>query len=115
MTIGWATADKFMRFRDRAREFGLDVAKPKLNYGNLDVLALVPYQDRLPIFSRDAELFIGNLTEAENWLAGMEWARNYHLMIKATNKNKIERCEQHIRNEFLIKELQKIDKDKDCL
>ena len=110
MTIGWATADKFMRFRDRAREFGLDVAKPKHNYANQDVFALIPYQDKLPLFSRDAEVFIGNLTEAENWLAGMEWARNYHFMIKATNQKKIDRCEQNIRNDFLLMELKKLDK-----
>jgi len=115
MTIGWRTADRFMRFRDRARDFGLEVAKPKHHHTNHDVFALVPYQDRLPIYCRDAEIFIGNLTEAENWLAGMEWARNYHLMIRATNKNKIDRCEQNIRNEFLLKELGKIEKDNDCL
>jgi hypothetical protein len=110
MSIGWATLDRFMRFRERAREFGLDVAKSKHHYRDQEVFALIPYQDKLPIFSRDAEIFIGNLTEAENWLAGMEWARNYHLMIKATNRKKIDRCEQNIRNDNLLTELAKIDK-----
>lgn len=81
--IGWNTQDQFERFVFRARQFGLDVAKPRYQYFNkLDCFALVPFQDCLPVYSRDAELFIGNLTQAESWLTGMEWARNYYIRQK---------------------------------
>lgn len=82
--ISWSTQDQFERFIQRARQFGLDVAKPKYHYfSRLDCFALVPFKDCLPVYTRDAELFVGNLSQAESWLAGMEWARNYYLRKKA--------------------------------
>ena len=66
--------------------------------------ALIPLDaDALPVYSRDVELFVGNLDQIEIWLRGVEWARNYYRLINATTDKVIQRKEQDLRNKNLIK------------
>jgi hypothetical protein len=62
--------------------------------------------DALPIYTRDAQLFSGTVEGAENWMQGVEWARNYDCMViaKDTNKKR-ERKEQDERNRILLRTL----------
>jgi hypothetical protein len=64
-----------------------------------DVVALMPKDDSLPIYSRDAELFVGTIEQLEVWLQGLEWAREYDRMLIGNSLVKRrERKEQDYRN-----------------
>ena len=72
-----------------------------------DVLALKPRDDCLPIYSRDAELFIGTLEDLERWIEGFQFARKYESMIMGTRHDaKRDRREQDYRNEVLLKRIE---------
>lgn len=70
-----------------------------------DIVAIKPKDvESLPPYSRDAELFIGTLTDLERWLEGIEWARKYDRMLFGIKHDeKRVRKEQDFRNEVLVK------------
>jgi len=71
-----------------------------------DTVALKPKDaDSLPIYSRDAEVFVGSLTDLQYWLRGGEWSRDYDRMMKVTDDKKRARKEQDLRNRQLAKTL----------
>lgn len=69
-----------------------------------DVVGVVPKDhESLPIFSRDAELFVGTLDALESWIEGVKWARNYDRMLFGKNNDaKRRRKEQDYRNQQLV-------------
>jgi hypothetical protein len=74
------------------------------DYGN--VVALFPKEDSLPIYSRDAELFVGTIEELEVWLRGVNWAREYDRMLMGkAAESKRERKEQDYRNKELLNKI----------
>jgi hypothetical protein len=44
--------------------------------------------DSLPIYTRDAELFTGSLEQLRIWLQGVQWAREYDMMLKLSDEKK---------------------------
>ena len=75
-----------------------------------DTVALKPKDaDSLPIYSRDAEVFVGSLTDLQYWLRGVEWAREYDRMIKVSDDKKRARKEQDLRNRQLVKTLKTLE------
>lgn len=69
-----------------------------------DVVAVKPREDCLPIYSRDAEVFVGTLDALEYWIMGIEWARKYDRMLfDSKNDLKRTRKEQDYRNKRLLK------------
>jgi hypothetical protein len=44
--------------------------------------------DSLPIYTRDAELFTGTLEQLRIWLQGVQWAREYDMMLKLSDEKK---------------------------
>jgi hypothetical protein len=70
-----------------------------------DVIAIKPKdQDSLPIYSRDAELFVGTFDQLEIWLQGLIWARDYDRMVFGSkHESNRERKEQDVRNKKLVK------------
>lgn len=61
-------------------------------------------QDSLPIYARDAELFVGTLNDLGQWIKGIRWAREYDAMLFGRSHNqKRERKEQDWRNEQLLR------------
>lgn len=72
------------------------------DYG--DVVAIKPKDaDSLPVYSRDAELFVGTLEALEYWLQGVEWARKYDSMLFGQrHEGKRLRKEQDYRNSQLV-------------
>lgn len=88
---GYATYTRWQRFEARAKTFGFRVGKPAHHWQNSgvpDYIALYPDADHLPIYSRDAELFVGTFSDAEHWLAGWERAMAYDDMLRLTNTKK---------------------------
>ena len=58
--------------------------------------------DALPIYTRDAELFVGSIERLEDWLAGVRWARDYDRMCKISDDEKRSKAEQKERNRQLM-------------
>ena len=72
-------------------------------------LALFPKDDgSLPVYNRDAELFIGTIEELEIWLRGVKWARDYDMLVRLSTTVKRERKEQDCRNRELANILKQV-------
>ena len=87
VAIGMNMIERIDRVRDMAEFFGFRLGRrPHSGFGDseLDVIALYPMDDRLPTYSRDACLFTGSLSDVENFLDGIQWARKYDNLIGAT-------------------------------
>lgn len=102
---GWNTIQRIKRVEQAVDELGFKFSKSKHSDWTEDhgALGLVPKdQDALPIYSRDAELFVGSLERLEDWLAGVKWARDYDMMLRLSNDTKRARKEQDTRNKNLL-------------
>ena len=105
---GWNTIQRIRRIEQQVDELGFKFNKAKHTDWSEDhgALSLVPKdQDALPIYSRDAELFVGSLERLEDWLAGVRWAREYDMMLKLTDEVKRTKAEQKERNRQLMRTL----------
>lgn len=102
---GWNTIQRIRRIEQQVDELGFKFNKAKHTDWSEDhgALSLVPKdQDSLPIYSRDAELFVGSLERLEDWLAGVKWARDYDTMLRVSDDSKRDRKEQDVRNKSLL-------------
>lgn len=81
-----------------------------------DVVALKPKADCLPIYSRDAELFVGTIEGLERWIQGFHFARKYDSLLLG-NKHDVlrQRKEQDYRNKVLLKQIKGEDKEYESL
>ena len=104
---GYRTILMLKRFEQEVDELGLRIGHVKYNYSqDTDKISLMPKDDEaLPIFSRDAEIFVGTVEQAQEWMRGVKWARNYDRMLKVSDDNKRAKREQHERNRLLIEKL----------
>jgi len=103
---GWNTIQRIRNLEEKIDLLGFKFAKSK--HGDWTdahgALSLVPKDsDSLPIYSRDAELFVGSLERLEDWLAGVRWAREYDMMLRLSDDKKRKRKEQDERNRILLK------------
>jgi hypothetical protein len=102
---GWNTIQRLRRIEEQIDTLGFKFSKSKHTDWSEDhgSLSLVPKDhDALPIYSRDAELFVGSLERLEDWLAGVKWARDYDMMLRLSNDTKRARKEQDERNKKLL-------------
>jgi hypothetical protein len=78
-----------------------------------DVVAVFPKDaDALPVYSRDAQLFVGSIESLRSWIQGIEWAREYDRMtIGKANDTRRAKREQDWRNEHLVRILKSDDKE----
>ena len=105
---GWNTIQSIKRIEEEIDLIGFKFSKSKHSDWTEDhgALSLVPKDaDSLPIYSRDAELFVGSLERLEDWLAGVQWARDYDRMCKISSDNTRTAAEQKERNRQLIRTL----------
>jgi hypothetical protein len=94
---GYNTVLKIRRLEEQVDKLGFRMAHTK--HGNYrqefgDVVALFPKDHALPIYSRDAEMFVGTLDQLEVWLRGLAWAREYDRMLRMTDDKRRTRYEQ---------------------
>ncbi len=112
---GYQTILRIRRLEEEVDKLGMRMGNPK--HGNYrqefgDVVALFPKDDAFPIYSRDAELFVGTLEEMEVWLRGFQKASEYHRMLIGRNfEDKVKRKEQDYRNQLLMKKIADSDKE----
>jgi hypothetical protein len=102
---GWNTIQRMKRVEQAVDELGFKFSKSKHSDWTEDhgALSLVPKDsEALPIYSRDAELFVGSLERLEDWLAGVKWARDYDMMLRLSSDTKRARKEQDERNKKLL-------------
>ena len=105
---GWNTIERIRRIEEQVDKLGFKFAKSKHSDWTNDhgALSLVPKDpDALPIYSRDAELFIGSVERLEDWMAGVQWARDYDMMLKLSDEKKRAASEQKERNRQLMRTL----------
>ena len=105
---GWNTIQRLRRIEEQISYLGFKFSKSKHTDWTDDhgSLSLMPKDvDALPMYSRDAELFVGSLERLEDWLAGVEWARNYDRMCKISDDEKRFKAEQKQRNRNLMQSI----------
>jgi hypothetical protein len=104
---GFEAVLKIRRLERECDELGLVMCHSKYGGGQYghNVLALKPKnEESLPVYSRDAEVFLGTIAELEVWLRGIQWSRQYDRMVFGTKHDKTrERKEQDERNRQLMK------------
>jgi hypothetical protein len=102
---GWNTIQRIRRIEEQIDLLGFKFSKGKHSDWSEDhgALSLVPKDhEALPIYNRDAELFVGSLERLEDWLAGVKWARDYDTMLRVSDDSKRARKEQDVRNKSLL-------------
>jgi hypothetical protein len=104
---GYNNILKVRRFEERVHGLGLRIGYPRYRNRETDgdMLSLMPQDHEWPIYSRDAEMFVGTIDSAAAWLDGLEFARNYDDMIKVGSRARRERKEQDYRNRELLQML----------
>ena len=105
---GWNAIQRIKRIEEQIDKLGFKFAKSKHSDWTEDhgALSLVPKDhNALPMYSRDAELFVGSLEMLETWLHGVEWARQYDRMCKISSDEKRAAAEQKERNRQLLRTL----------
>ena len=105
---GWNTIERVRRLEEIVDALGFKFAKSKHSEWNSDhgSLCLKPKDpDALPIYNRDAELYVGSVEGLETWLHGVRWAREYDMMLKLSNDEKRATAEQKERNRQLMRTL----------
>ena len=96
VAIGMNMIERIDHVRELADFFGFRLGRrPHSGFGDsaIDPIALYPKDRCLPTYSRDACLFAGSLSDVENFLDGIRWARNYDNMIGATSDKRREQYE----------------------
>jgi hypothetical protein len=96
VAVGIDMIERIDRVRELAEFFGFRLGRRQhhaFTDSGTDVIALYPKDNRLPVYSRDAYLFVGSLSEVENFLDGIQWARKYDNLIGAMSDKRREQFE----------------------
>ena len=104
MATSWSKLQQIKRVVANANRLGFDLTAGRDTWqdqgGNL--IYLVPLDDKLPHYSRGAEIYQGTIEDISIWLDGLKWAREYDEMLKlSTDKKRAER-ENVERNKQLM-------------
>lgn len=104
---GWNQIQQVRKLEERADKLGLKFTAYKHDDRYGENVALIPKDsDALPIYSRDAVMFVGTLEGAAYWMQGVMWARDYDSMVIDKKMDaKRARKEQDERNRQLMKML----------
>jgi len=104
---GWNQIQQVRKLEERADKLGLKFTAYKHDDRYGENVVLIPKdRDALPIYTRDADVFVGTLEGAAYWMQGVEWAREYDRMVIDRKMDaKRARKEQDERNLQLMKML----------
>ena len=105
MATSWSKLQQIKRVEDLATSLGFELTAGRDTWqrdgGNL--IYLVPLDDKLPHYSRGAEIYCGTIEDIDTWLKGIEWARTYDMMLRISSDKKRDEREQVERNRQLMK------------
>jgi hypothetical protein len=107
---GYKTILKISNLEKECDDLGFILRAPKYEYrgtGARDAVAVGIKANALPLYARDAELFVGTLEELDIWLNGVRWSRSYYKMLGLVDDKKIARKEQDVRNKQIVNTLTK--------
>jgi hypothetical protein len=109
---GWNTIKNLRDIEARADLLGMKFAPYKYDDHHGASIALMPKDiDSLPIYTREAVLFAGSIEDADQWMHGILWARDYDRMtVDKKLDDKRVRKEQDMRNRQLIEIIKNSDK-----
>jgi hypothetical protein len=91
--VGYATYLKFQRIEEQANKLGFRLAYSKYGDTHGEFVALTPLDDKLPPFSRDAELWCGTFDNLEAFLIGWEKSQFYDSILRMTDSNRRKKFE----------------------
>lgn len=103
MVAGWQLLKNFRDVEARANKIGLKFGPSKFSGMEFDTIALVPFNEHLPIYNREAEVFTGSLQDIDKWLQGITWARNYDDLMKVSNDDKRQTAERKYQQRELLR------------
>jgi len=108
---GYTTYRRWQRIEEQAMIAGFRIDKPRHGWNEqaYDMVALYPADDALPVYSRDAELFVGTFSDVEIFLAGWSRAQQYDHFLRMTDdkrRSKFEDAERARQAERKKKEEQ---------
>ncbi len=76
--VGMNMIERIDSVRAVVDRLGFRMGNPPHHFSDdIDAIALYPKDNCLPIYNRDAVLFTGNLSDLEQWIKGVDWARQY--------------------------------------
>lgn len=97
---GYQAVLQMRRLEQEANQLGFMFSHPKSRWSSdsIDQVALKPLNDEaVPVYSRDAEVFVGTLDQLGVWLRGVEWARNYDMLLRVSDEKKRHTKENQVR------------------
>lgn len=105
---GWNTIQEVRRIEKQVTELGFKFSGPKHaghwnDKGYQDIVSLIPADDSLPVYNREAEIFTGTLEQVRTWLQGVQWARDYDMLNRLSDDKKRATAEQKVRNQQLMR------------
>jgi hypothetical protein len=112
MVAGWQLLKSFRDVEERANKIGLKFAPSKYSGMEFDTIALMPLDEHLPVYNREAEIFQGTLQDIDKWLRGVEWARNYDDIMKVSTHDKRQTAESKYQQRELLKVIREGEKSK---
>ena len=93
--VGINMIERIDRVRDLVDRLGFRIGhSPYHAIEDNDSLSLYAKADCLPIYARDAVLFTGTLADLEQWLSGVQWARQYDAYVNACSDKRRGQAEQ---------------------
>jgi hypothetical protein len=114
MSTNWNTVQLIRNVEAGANSMGFELAPGRDTWGSNSgtLIYVVPLDDKLPHYSRGAEIFQGTIEDISIWLKGIRHAREYDEMIKLSNNTKrIEREQIECNRQLMqmVKTGKKID------
>ena len=107
--MDWYDIQKLETLQTNLKKLGYVMRQSKYSNSGEYLIGVYALDDQLPIYSRDAELFSGNVEMITAWIRGI-WHRNeYLMMLKAITDKKIGALEEkYIKDRIHQGMLQKI-------
>jgi hypothetical protein len=98
---GYSTYTRWQRIEAQAKTLGFRLGNLKHGQwggsGDTDQVALFPDEEALPIYARDAEIFVGTFSQVETFLTGWVRAQQYDAMLRMSDEKKRKKYEDKER------------------
>lgn len=109
---GIRTIRLIKELEETAYRCGMKITPPQYSYGRDygDTVALMPRDDELPCYTRDAQLWTGSVEEMYQFFQGLDHARRYYQMLGLVTEEKIAKREQQERNRQLLETIKNAEK-----
>jgi len=94
MSLGLNAYYRFKELEETCNKLGFQIGSGRESYGAGDLIALTPWGEKLPAYSRDAVIYRGDLDGCLQFLHGWEQSRYYLEIIGAIKEGTVAKAEQ---------------------